>query len=313
MFCVECGAQIQTDGAFCAICGAFIERQPAKQQNQFDTNIKTPSDPAGGQYNPDTLVPSNTGRGQNNPYIPTPASPVGGQYNPYVSTPYPPVLNYPMTNANKLDVDSIGRSTRNRNKGVGIAAGIVAIISALYNAFRIYNSIIMVFIPQIIYQLFAIAAMVMCAIYAFAVYGKKQSTLLGISAIAIVAGAVSGAINELLIIIRYSSFSSLLDIGIGVILIHLDILFCVLFIMVAIGFFKHNANSRIKVLIIIVAAVSAFQSTFSIIYYVISMSRYNDNMLEYILIDIIHSFFGLLYLVPFLLFALSKSSSSQSD
>ncbi|MDR1328064.1 MAG: hypothetical protein LBK23_00480 [Oscillospiraceae bacterium] len=155
-------------------------------------------------------------------------------------------------------------------EGFRIAMGTVAVLSAVYAGFRFLTW------PASFQHIICMIAMAMCAIYAFAVYGEKQNGLFGFAAITFAVRYVP----------YYIRWIPLFFEDIAVLILLADILVGVIFIIIALQYFKKSIS---KILPIVAIALEILSTIIQ------SISGFTVD---------IYTVFNLLYYVPFLLFIL---------
>jgi uncharacterized membrane protein len=171
-----------------------------------------------------------------------------------------------------------------------IAMGVIAILAAVYSGFGILTLLMEIDSSEygfFVYFVTSITAMIMCAVYAFAVYGKKQSALFGLAAIIFAVGQVVYHIWRFAVSFDELYYAASRHITGSIICLIAEILISVIFIVIALQHFGKLKSISRKLPLVIAVALELLSIIIQFIYG------------GYIGIGII---FNLIYFVPYLLF-----------
>lgn len=210
-----------------------------------------------------------------------------------------------------MELITFNKTEYKRIERFRIATGAVAIFAAVLcglgtlSTFRLVDlwGISSILISTI-GGLFVIGAMILVAIFVFAYYGKKKTSLWGVSAFLMVA---SQAMMVLLSIKSVSGYSESIIPLFTVSSIITPLLSCIIFLLIAFAWFKQK-KINVKVLSIILILLSLLTGVVPRIIIPISEGTFN-------VINLLGQLFASLYIVPYLLFLpfCSKSHKRVSE
>jgi len=189
-----------------------------------------------------------------------------------------------------MELTGFDKKAYRKIEGFRIATGIIAILAAasavrrLPNLTLIGHASIFNYINGL-HQIVKLTAMVIYTVFVFACYGKKQSSLLKISAAVLAGETILLTVHFVLTDMRY------LILGHSIAALTGNILLCMIFTIIASKY--PNFKASIKVFLLIAFAFIVFSNISS------------PGFLDYFSITaVISMIFGSLYIVPFLLFVL---------